>query len=157
MLKRSRYEKRTKRMFRSLHRDEFNRHGNINVTSLVKDISLRRIAGLKRDALMMSLSGAKLGTLTEGGFRPCQAHPTQYQLHGSHHKNPSEVAQDCAQTDDDGWRSQKPQPMEILLELKALALTHRNTSFQSYPPFPCTHSTAASACLEPWEIIVYLT
>jgi len=60
-------------MVRSLHRDEFHRHSDINVTSLGKDISLRRIAGLKRDALMMSLSGAKLGTLTEGGFRPCQA------------------------------------------------------------------------------------
>jgi len=60
-------------MVRSLHRDEFHRHGDINVTSLGKDISLRQIAGLKRDALMMSLSGAELGTLTEGSFRPCQA------------------------------------------------------------------------------------
>ena len=34
---------------------------------------LRRIPGLKREALMMSLSGAELGKLTEGGFRPCQA------------------------------------------------------------------------------------
>ena len=57
----------------SLHRDEFYRHGDINVTSPGKDISLRRIACLKRDALMMSLSGAELGKLTEGGFRPCQA------------------------------------------------------------------------------------
>jgi len=60
-------------MVRSVYRDEFHRHGNINVTSLGKDISLQRIAGLKRDALMMSLSGAELGTLTEKGFRPCQA------------------------------------------------------------------------------------
>ena len=60
-------------MVRSVHRDKFHRHGDINVTSLRKDISLQRIAGLKRDALMMSLSGAELGTLTEGGFRPCQA------------------------------------------------------------------------------------
>jgi len=43
------------------------------VTSPGKDISLRRIAGLKRDALMMSLSGAELGKLTERDFRPCQA------------------------------------------------------------------------------------
>jgi len=50
----------------SLHRDEFHRHGDINVTSPGKDISLRRIAGLKKDALMMSLSGAELGNLTEG-------------------------------------------------------------------------------------------
>jgi len=57
----------------SLHRDEFHRHGDTNVTSPGKDISLRRIAGLKRDALMMSLSGAELDTLTEGGFQPCQA------------------------------------------------------------------------------------
>jgi len=57
----------------SLHRDEFHRHDNINATSLGKDISLRRIAGLERDALMMSLSGAELGTLIEGGFRPCHA------------------------------------------------------------------------------------
>jgi len=57
----------------SLHRDEFHRDSNINVTSLGKDISLRQIAGLKRDALMISLSGAELGTLTEGGFRPSQA------------------------------------------------------------------------------------
>ena len=56
-----------------LHRDEFHRHGDINVTSLGKDISRRRIAGLKRDTLMISLSGAELGTLTEKGFRPCQA------------------------------------------------------------------------------------
>jgi len=41
----------------SLHRDEFHRHGDINVTSPGKEISLRRIAGLKRDALMMSFSG----------------------------------------------------------------------------------------------------
>jgi len=60
-------------MVRSLHRDEIHRHGDINVTSLGKDILLWRIAGLKRDALMMSLSGAELGTLTEGWFRPCQA------------------------------------------------------------------------------------
>ena len=60
-------------MVRSLHRDEFHCHGDIKVTSLGKDISLRRIAGLKRDALIMSLSGVELGTLTEGGFRPCQA------------------------------------------------------------------------------------
>ena len=60
-------------MVRSVHRDEFHRHGDINVTSLRKDISLQRIAGLKRNALMMSLSGAELGTLTEGGFWPCQA------------------------------------------------------------------------------------
>jgi len=60
-------------MVGSLHRDKFHRPGDINVTSPVKDISPRRIAGLKRDALMMSLSGAKLGKLTEGGFRPCQA------------------------------------------------------------------------------------
>jgi len=59
----------------SLHRDEFHRHGDINVTSLGKDISLRRNAGFKRDALMMSLSGAELSKLTEGGFRPCQALP----------------------------------------------------------------------------------
>jgi len=51
----------------SLHRDEFHRHGDINVTSRGKDISLRRIAGLKKDALMMSLSSAELGNLTEGG------------------------------------------------------------------------------------------
>jgi len=60
-------------MVRSLHRDEFHRHDDINVTSPGKDISLRRIAGLKRDALMMSLSGAELGKLTERDFRPCQA------------------------------------------------------------------------------------
>ena len=62
-------------MVRSLHRDEFHCQGDINVTSLGKDISMQRIAGLKRDALMMSLSGAELGTLTEGegSFRPCQA------------------------------------------------------------------------------------
>jgi len=60
-------------MVRSLHRDEFHRHGDINMTSPGNDISLRRIAGLKRDALMMSLSGAELGKLTEGGFRQCQA------------------------------------------------------------------------------------
>jgi len=60
-------------MVRSLHRDEFHRHGDIHVTSLCTDIFLRRIAGLKRDALMMSLSGAELSTLTEGRFRPCQA------------------------------------------------------------------------------------
>jgi len=57
-------------MVRSLHRDEFHRHDN--VTSLVKDISLQQIAGLKRDALMMSLSGTEFGTLTEGSFQPCQ-------------------------------------------------------------------------------------
>jgi len=60
-------------MVRSLHRDEFHRHRDINVTFPGKDISLRQIVGLKSDALMMSLSGAKLGKLTEGGFRPCQA------------------------------------------------------------------------------------
>jgi len=43
----------------NLHRDEFHRHGHINVTSPGKDISLQRIAGLKRDALRMSLSGAE--------------------------------------------------------------------------------------------------
>jgi len=43
------------------------------MTASGKDILLRRIAGLKRDALMMSLSGAELGKLTEGGLRPCQA------------------------------------------------------------------------------------
>jgi len=53
-------------MVRSLHGDEFHRHSDINVTSPGKDISLRQIAGLKRDALMMSLSGAELGKLTEG-------------------------------------------------------------------------------------------
>jgi len=37
------------------------------------EISLRRIAGLKNDARLMSLSGSELGKLTEGGFRPCQA------------------------------------------------------------------------------------
>jgi len=58
---------------RSLHRDEFHRHGDINVTSSGKEISLRRIAGLKRDGLMMSLFGAELDKLTEGGFRPYQA------------------------------------------------------------------------------------
>ena len=57
-------------MVQSLHRDEFHRHGDINMTSPGKDISLRRIAGSKRDVLMMSLSGAELGKLTEGGFRP---------------------------------------------------------------------------------------
>jgi len=56
-----------------LHRDEFHRHCDIDVTSPGKDISLRRIDGLKRDALMMSLSGAEFVKLTEGGFRPCQA------------------------------------------------------------------------------------
>jgi hypothetical protein len=60
-------------MVRILHRDEFYRHGDINVTSPGKDISLRRIAGLKRDALMMSLSGTELGKRTQGGFRPCLA------------------------------------------------------------------------------------
>jgi len=60
-------------MARSLPRDEFHRHGDINVTSLGKDISRRRIAGLKRDTLMISLSGAELGTLILGGFQPCQA------------------------------------------------------------------------------------
>ena len=60
-------------MVRSLHRDEFHRHRDINETSQGKDISLWRIAGLKRDALMMSLSCAELGKLTEGGFWPCQA------------------------------------------------------------------------------------
>jgi len=63
----------TVRKVRSLHRDEYHRHGDISVTSLGKDISLRRIAGLKRDALMMSLSGAELGILTKGGFWPRQA------------------------------------------------------------------------------------
>jgi len=60
-------------MVRSLHRDEIHRYGDIYVTSPGKDISLRRNAGLKRDALMMSLSGAELGKLTEWGFRPRQA------------------------------------------------------------------------------------
>jgi len=60
-------------MVRSLHRDELHCHGDINVTSPGKEILLWRIAGLKRDALMMSVSGAELGKLTEGGFRPCQA------------------------------------------------------------------------------------
>jgi len=60
-------------MVQSLHRDEFHRHGDIDVSSPGKDISLWRIADLKRDALMMILSGAELGKLTEGGFRPCQA------------------------------------------------------------------------------------
>jgi len=41
------------------------------VTSQGKEISLRRIVNLKKDALM--ISGAELGKLTEGGFRPCQA------------------------------------------------------------------------------------
>jgi len=40
---------------RSLHRDEFHRHGDMNMTSPGKDILLQRIAGLNRDALMMSL------------------------------------------------------------------------------------------------------
>jgi len=57
----------------SLHRDEFHRHGDINKTSPGTEISLRRIGSLKRDALMMSLSGAELGKLTEGGYQPCQA------------------------------------------------------------------------------------
>jgi len=60
-------------MIRSLHCNEFHRHGDINVTSPGKEISLRRIAALKREALMMSLSGAELGKLSEVGFRPCQA------------------------------------------------------------------------------------
>jgi len=60
-------------MVRILHRDELYRHGDINVTSPGKDISLRRIAGLKRNALMMSLSGTELGKRTQGGFRPCLA------------------------------------------------------------------------------------
>jgi len=60
-------------MVRSLHRGEFHRHGDINVTSPGKDISLRRIAGLKRDAHMMSLSGAELSKLTERDFRRCHA------------------------------------------------------------------------------------
>jgi len=55
-------------MVRSLHRDKFHRHGDINVTFPGNDISLRQIAGLKRDALMMRLSGAELGKLTEGVF-----------------------------------------------------------------------------------------
>jgi len=54
-------------MVQNLHRDEFHRHGDINVTSPGNDISLRRIAGLKRNALMMSLSGAELNKLTDGG------------------------------------------------------------------------------------------
>jgi len=58
-------------MVRSLHRDEFRRHGDINVTFPGKDISLRRIAGLKREPLMMILSGAEFGKWTEGGFWPC--------------------------------------------------------------------------------------
>jgi len=62
-------------MVRSLHRDEFHCQGDINVTSPGKAISLRRIAGLKRDALMMSLSSVKFGKLTEGRFWPCQALP----------------------------------------------------------------------------------
>jgi len=33
--------------------------------------------------------------------------PFQYHLYRSHHFNPSEVAQDCAQTDEKRWRSQK--------------------------------------------------
>jgi len=57
----------------SLHRDEFYRHGDINMTSPGKEISLRRIAGLKRDTLMMSLSGTEFGKLTEESFRPRQA------------------------------------------------------------------------------------
>jgi len=82
-------------MIRDLHRDEFHSHGHprplaalwrrrsgrhsaasgqdINVTSPGKEISLRRIKGLKREALMISLSGAELGKLAEGGFRPSQA------------------------------------------------------------------------------------
>jgi len=50
----------------SLHQDECHRpsHGDINMTSPGKDISLRRIAGLKKDALIMSLSDAELGKLT---------------------------------------------------------------------------------------------
>jgi len=60
-------------MVRGLHRDEFHSHGDINKISPGKDISLRRIAGFERDAFMMSLSGAELGKLIEGGFRPCQA------------------------------------------------------------------------------------
>ena len=35
-------------MVQSLHRDEFHRHGDINVISPGKEISLQRIAGLKR-------------------------------------------------------------------------------------------------------------
>jgi len=60
-------------MVRSLHQDEFHHHGDINVTSPGKDISLQRIVGLKRNATMMSLSGTELCKLTKGGFRPCQA------------------------------------------------------------------------------------
>jgi len=67
-------------MVQSLHRDEFHRHGDINVTSPGKDISLRRIAGLKIHALM--ISGAELSELTHGGFRPCQALP-KYDSDGS--------------------------------------------------------------------------
>ena len=50
----------------SLHQGECHRpsHGDINMTSPGKDISLRRIAGLKKDALIMSLSDAELGKLT---------------------------------------------------------------------------------------------
>jgi len=39
----------------SLHQDEFHRHCDITLTSLGKEISLRRITSLTRDALMMSL------------------------------------------------------------------------------------------------------
>ena len=69
-------------MIQSLHCNEFHRHGDINVTSQGKEISLRRIAALKREALMMSLSGAELGKLSEGGFRPCQA-LQRYEMVGS--------------------------------------------------------------------------
>jgi len=41
-----------------------------------------------------------------------QEHPSQYHFHGSHHLNPSEVVQDCAQTDDNEWRSQKQWPYQ---------------------------------------------
>jgi len=60
-------------MARSLHLNEFHCLSQINVTSPDKEISLRRIASSKRDTLMMSLSGAELGKLTERNFRPCQA------------------------------------------------------------------------------------
>ena len=53
-------------MVQSLHRDEFHCHGNINVTSPGKEILLRQIASLKRDALMMSLLDVRLGKLPEG-------------------------------------------------------------------------------------------
>jgi len=47
---------------------------------------------------------------------PCMNHPQehlfQYHLYRSHDLNPSEVAQDCAQTDEKGWRSQKQWPYQ---------------------------------------------